>query len=127
MSNFKSFFNLRIPNGEEIPLEAEGNVSTVLTQVIVDNNGKPYTRATLSAHVETLNPAEIEKDPDAPAIEHDVIIASFTPNTQQVINLSIGFTKEDITYLSANGADLIINGYTVPPQTELIKVGQDQD
>lgn len=124
MSNFKSFFSKRIEDGEEIFLEAEGNVSTVLTQVIVDTS-KPFQRATLEAHVETLDPVAIEKDPDAPDIVHDVTIASFTANTNPMQKINIGFTKEDVTYLSAKGAALIINGYTVPSQTELIKVGQD--
>lgn len=127
MSTLKTFFKETIKAGEEISIEAPDNVSTVLTQCYVDNEGNPYKRAILRAHVETLPADLIEKDPDAPSIDSDVVLASFTPNGPQIQTLCIGFTKEDITYLQAEGASITISGYSVPPKTELFKVHEQNE
>ena len=125
MSKLNIYFQETIAAGDELPLEAPNSRSTILTQCYVANNNQPYKRAILRAHVETLPVDLLEKDPEAPSIIHDVVLASFTPNGPQIQKLCLGFTKQDITYLSAEGAAITISGYTIAPKTELIKVHEE--
>ena len=69
MSDLNTYFQTTISAGDEFPLEAPQDRSTILTQCSVENNGKPYKRAILSAHVETLPVDLLEKDPEAPSEE----------------------------------------------------------
>ena len=125
MSKLNVYFQETIAVGDELAIEAPNDRSTILTQCYVDNDNKPYQRAILRAHVETIPVDLLEKDPEAPSIEHDVVLASFVPNGPQIQKLCIGFTKEDIAYLQAEGAPITISGYTMAPKTEMIKVHEE--
>jgi hypothetical protein len=118
MTHLRSFWSYRIENGKELMLEPPYGSRLVLTQVAIADASDLTSRATLRASVESVLTDEPQVNGEFPVKEYDVLLTSFLPNDAAPKAISLGFSKNDICFLKASGATLLVNGYMFKPLSQ---------
>ena len=120
MSTLNAFWSSRIDAGSSLMLEQEFGTNVVITEVALADATPVTSRVMLTAFVETLLMDREKQDGDFQSVQRDTVLVSFLPGEPRVKPLNVGFTSSDICHLQAEGAALIVSGYT---QKSALKMG----
>ena len=124
MASLKQFFSQTIPMDKDTELPFLNDKSIIITQVALTQPLAEGTRASLTAHIETLQIGKQDENDEIPSKESDVIIAHFFPGNSLIQQTSLGFTNADIVYIHSHGAEMVVSGYYLPAFEKLSDYAQ---
>ena len=111
MATLKQFFSQTIPKNKNVEMPLLSGKSIIITQVALTQPLAEGTRASLKAQIETIQIGQQEENEEVPP---EVVIAHFFSGNQLTQQTCLGFTNADIVFFTAEGAEMIISGYSVP-------------
>ena len=118
-ANLRSFWSVNIAKDCEHMIEVPYGYDVVITEVALAC-GPVDTRVTLTASVETLLMDQPKVNGEEPSREYECLLVSFLPNEFTLAKrIQVGFTSTDIAYIKANGAPLVVSGYTMKSSVKM--------